>query len=97
MGKPTEKMASFARKICWGLGMESVPADVEADFDSCARFIRENKGKFYARRYEHNKWMREMEESHRIPRVSKYVSEYSMPYAEGVAASDYGIFPWGDS
>ena len=94
MGKPTDKMIRFAHKICWGLGMEAVPTEVDSDFDSCAKFIKENKGEFYKRHYEHNKWLRGMEASYR---TTKYISEYNMPYAEGVAASDYGIFPWGNS
>lgn len=94
MGKPTERMIRFAHKIGWGLGMEAVPPEVETDFDSCSKFIAENKGEFYRRNYEHDKWLRDMESNHR---TSKYVSEYNMPYAEGVAASDYGIFPWGNS
>lgn len=94
MSKPTEKMTRFAQKIAWGLGMDDPPAEAMQDFDSCMAFIKEYKGRFYQRQHDHDKWLRDMEASHR---TTKYVSEYNMPYAEGVAASDYGIFPWGNS
>ena len=56
--------------------------------------IQENKNKFYKRKYEHDKWIHDMEIKHK---TNKYASEYNMPYAEEIAASDYGIFPWGNS
>ena len=94
MRKPTEKMIHFANKIAWGLGMDNPPEQIKEDFKECSIFIQENKNKFYKRKYEHDKWMHDMEIKHR---TNKYNSEYSMPYAEGIAAYDYGIFPWGNS
>lgn len=73
--------------------MDNPPEECGRDFDACSKFIQENKGEFYKRKYQHDRWIREMENNHR----TKYASELNMPYAESVAASDCGIFPWGNS
>ena len=93
MGHPTEKMIRFANKIAWGLGMDDPPSDALQDYDACSAFIRDNKDRYYQRQYEHRKWLQDMEREH----GSVYAGEHSMPYSEEVNASDFGIYPWGDS
>lgn len=76
--------------------MDDPPAEALQDFGACSEFIRDNKGRYYQRQYEHRKWLQDMEREHSTS-GGVYASEHSMPYSEEVNASDFGIYPWGDS